>query len=209
MLPQQRFHVSTTFTNTQTTCKKDLIWRRRRHLQSRCRSSSVEFGSPSTIAAFGVTPAVNRTRRSGSRAAFLSRGPTFGGRRTDLVSAETLGPFSPTRHRDHPGALSTGVGPYERTPQPAWQPEPANWWHSSPAAQAWSLLLAEQPPSSADGRRCPNWASGPLVATFLMLVRSRGAIGRVRATPGAPPTAGRSTDGPDARVDGSPAWERG
>ena len=33
-----------------------------------------------------------------------------------LVSAEMLGPFSPTRHRDHPGALSTGVGPYERTP---------------------------------------------------------------------------------------------
>ena len=69
-------------------CKKDLIWRRRRHLQSRCRSSIVEFGSPSTIAAFGVTPAVNRTRRSGSRAAFLSRGPTFGGRRTDLVCSQ-------------------------------------------------------------------------------------------------------------------------
>ena len=178
-------------------------------MQSRCRSSIVEFGSPSTIAAFVVTPAANRTRRSGSRAAFLSRGPTFGGRRTDLVSAEMLGPFSPTRPRNHPGALSTGVRPYERTPQPAWLPQPANWWHSSPDGQAWSLLVAEQPPSSADGRRCPNWASGPLVATFLLLGRSRGAIGRVRATPGAPPTAGRSTDGPDARVDGSPGRERG
>ena len=34
----------------------------------------------------------------------------------------------------------------------------------------------------------------------LMLPRSRGAIGRVRATPGALPTAGRSTDGPDMRA---------
>ena len=59
--------------------------------------------------------------------------------------------------------------------------------------------MAEQPPSSADGRRCPNWASGPLVATFLMLVRSRGATGRVRATPGALSTAAASMDGPDGR----------
>ena len=50
--------------------------------------------------------------------------------------------------------------------------------------------------------------SGPLVATFLLLGRSRGAIGRVPVrTPcdprGAPYPAGRSMDGPDARVDGS------
>ena len=47
------------------------------------------------------------------------------------------------------------------------------------------------------------------MATFLMLPRSRGAIGRVRATPGALPTAGRRSDGPDGRVDGIPGGGRG
>ena len=47
------------------------------------------------------------------------------------------------------------------------------------------------------------------MATFLMLPRSRGAIGRVRATPGALPTAGRRSDGPDGRVDGIPGTGKG
>ena len=36
-------------------------------------------------------------------------------------------------------------------------------------------------------------------AIFLVVVRSRGVIGRPRATSGAIPTAGRSVDGPDGR----------
>ena len=54
---------------------------------------------------------------------------------------------------------------------------------------AWSLLPPGRPPSSPDGRRWPNPTFRPLMATFLMLLRSRGAIGRVRATPGRLPTA--------------------
>ena len=42
-----------------------------------------------------------------------------------------------------------------------------------------------------------------------MLPRSRGAIGRSRATPGGLPTAGRSTDGPDGRPDGIPGEGKG
>ena len=42
-----------------------------------------------------------------------------------------------------------------------------------------------------------------------MLPRSRGAIGRVRAAPGALPTAGGSADGPDERADGIPGGGKG
>ena len=123
--------------------------------------------------------------------------------------AKKLSTFEPTRHRNRPEALGTGVRPYERTCLPARRPEPTNWCHGSPAEHAWSLLARGQPPSSPDGRGWPNRQSSPLMATFLMLSRSRGAIGRVRATPGALSTAGRTTDGPDGRTDGSPAGERG
>ena len=99
--------------------------------------------------------------------------------------AEKLSTFEPTRHRNRPKAFCTGVRPYERTPWPTWQPDRTNWCHGSPAEHAWSLLARGQPPSSPDGRGRPNRQSSPLMATFLMLSRSRGAIGRVRATPGA------------------------
>ena len=47
------------------------------------------------------------------------------------------------------------------------------------------------------------------MATFLMLTRSRGAIGRVRATSGALSAAGRRSDGPDGRADGFPLFSDG
>ena len=49
----------------------------------------------------------------------------------------------------------------------------------------------------------------PLRATEPMPRRSRGAIGRVRATPGALPTAGRSTDGPEGRANAIPGVGKG
>ena len=204
VLRQQRLHVSTSFSNTQTACQKDLVWRRRSHLQSRCRSSSVEFGRPSTIVAIRMMPAPIPMQRSGPRTTFWSRDPTFVGRRARLATVKVLAPDELTRHRIHPETLSTGVRPYERTSEPARQPEPTNWCHGSPAEHAWSLLARGQPPSSPDGRGWPNRQSSPLMATFLMLSRSRGAIGRVRAPPGALSMAGRTTDGPDGRTDGSP-----
>ena len=39
--------------------------------------------------------------------------------------------------------------------------------------------------------------------------RSRGTIGRVRAAPGALPTAGRSADGTEGRADGIPGKGKG
>ena len=106
-----------------------------------------------------------------------------------IAGRQDADPFEPTRRRNRPEALSTCVRPYERTSLPAWHQEPTNWCHGYPAGHAWSLLPPGRPPSSPDGRRWPNPTFRPLMATFLMLLRSRGAIGRVRATPGRLPTA--------------------
>ena len=123
--------------------------------------------------------------------------------------AKKLSTFEPTRHRSRPEAPGTGVRPYERTRLPARQPDRTNWCHGSPAEHAWSLLSAGQPPSSPGGPGRPSRLPSPLRATFLLLPRSRGAIGRVRATPGAPATAAASMDGPDGRHFESPWGGRG
>ena len=75
------------------------------------------------------------------------------------------------------------------------------------------MSMAGCRPSIADGacrqRRWPNRALSPVMTPILLLRRSRGAIGRVRATPGALPTAGRRSDGPEGRVDGIPGKGKG
>ena len=71
------------------------------------------------------------------------------------------------------------------------------------------LHPADGPCSAAAPTMWPIRELCPLMATFLMLARSRGAIGRSRATPGALPTAGRRSDGPDGRVDGIPGQGKG
>ena len=92
-------------------------------------------------------------QRAGSRATFRSRGPTFAGRRARLASFKVQPPFEPTRLRSRLEARSKRVRPCERTSLPAWQPEPTNWCHGSPAGHAWSLQARGLPPSSPDGRR--------------------------------------------------------
>ena len=169
----------------------------------------VEFGTSSTIAAMRMIPALIPMRRSGPRATFRSRDPTFVGRRARLATVKVLAPDELTRHRIHPETLSTGVRPYERTSEPARQPEPTKWCHGSPDGHAWSLQARGLPPSLPDGRLSPFLPPSRLCPTFLTLPRSRRAIGRVRATPGALPTAGRSTDGLDARIWESPWGGRG
>ena len=192
--------MSKSFSNITLHCRLTSSEAFRSRLRSRCRSSGVESESSSTIYAVARAPAPIPTQRAGPRATFRSRGPTFVGRRAGARGAEKLSTFEPTRHRNRPKAFCTGVRPYERTPWPAWQPDRTNWCHGSPAGHAWSLLARGQPPSSPDGRGWPNRQSSPLMATFLMLPRSRGATGRVRATPGALSTTTASMDGPDGRA---------
>ena len=59
----------------------------------------------------------------------------------------------------------------------------------------------------AEGRPFRDFS--PLSNFFLLLLRSRGALGRVRATPGAPSAAAASMDGPDGPPFESPWGGRG
>ena len=49
----------------------------------------------------------------------------------------------------------------------------------------------------------------PLSIFFILLLRSRGALGRVRATPGAPSAAAARMDGPDGRAGDRPGTGKG
>ena len=72
-----------------TACEKDLGRVFRGRLRSRCRSSGVEFESPSTIYAFKASPARIPTPKAGPRATSRSRGPTFVGRRELLAATRS------------------------------------------------------------------------------------------------------------------------
>ena len=113
------------------------------------------------------------------------------------------------RQRRHKKSHLTRARPYEGKLQPVWRQQRTNSWHGSPDGQHPGYRHGRHRARRAGSRGRPFGESSPLKATFLMLPRYRGAIGWVRATPGALPTAGRSTDGPEGAQSGSPAWERG
>ena len=125
------------------------------------------------------------------------------------LAVKMLGSFWPRWPNNRSTALSTWVRPYGRTLLPMWQPEQTNWLHGLPDGHLHGAFWQKRPPSRRLERRWPNRSSGPLMDFFLMLPRSRGAIGRVRATPGGLPTAGRSTGGLESARKESPAKERG
>ena len=154
-------------------------------------------------------PALIPMQRTGARTTFRSRTPTFADRRTPSLTFKMLGSFEPRRPRNRSTVLSTWVRPYERTLLQAWQPQSTKWCHGLPDGHLHGACWQKRPPSRRHERRWPDRELCPLLATFLMLPRSRGAIGRVRATPGAFPTAGRRSDGPDGRVDGIPGAGKG
>ena len=120
-----------------------------------------------------------------------------------------LSSFEPERQRSHKESRRTPCRTYEGNLQPAWREQPTNSGHGSPDEKGTEAPSAVHRAGRAGSRYRPPRESSPLRATFLMLPRFRGAIGRPRATSGALSTAGRSADGPDERADGSPAWERG
>ena len=169
----------------------------------------VAFERASAIAATRMTPALIPMQRTGARATFRSRTPTIADRWPCSPTVEMLGSSEPTGPRNRSTVLSTWVRPYGRTLLPAWQPEQTKWCHGLPDGHLHGACWQKRPPSRRHERRWPDRELCPLLATFLMLPRSRGAIGRVRATRGGLPTAGRSTGGLDSARKESPVWERG
>ena len=111
--------------------------------------------------------------------------------------------------RSYPMGLSKRVWSYERTCMPAWQPQPTNWCHGSPAGHLHGACLPPWPHWDVSERRWLYPESRPQRANFVMPPRPRGAIGRPRAAPGRPPMAVGGMDGPEGARTESPAKERG
>ena len=128
---------------------------------------------------------------------------------TNASTSKMLSSTETKRQRRHKKSHLTRARLYEGKLQPAWRQQRTNSWHGSPDGQHGAYRHGRYRARRAGSRGRPFGESSPLRATFLMLPRSRGAIGRVRAAPGALPTAGRSTDGPEGARSGSPAKERG
>ena len=168
----------------------------------------VERGCLSTTAVFSIATASMPMHRAVPRAISGSRLSPRRGAAASSAHGKSQAPFETKRHRGHPKALRRAIPPYEGRPLPVWQPQTPNWCHGLPDHQ--------HPTGSIGG-----WAPAALQRPFRELcprdghlphapaVRSRGAIGRVRATPGAPPAAGRRSDGPDGRMDGIPGKGKG
>ena len=115
------------------------------------------------------------------------------------TNAKMLSSDEMFRHRSHVKTLATPVWSYASMRVPKWRQQKSNLGHGS-AAQC-----GQGSPSAVHRRTAqkePKLVKLVLLlgvrTPILLLWRSRGAVEQVRATPGAPPTAGGSMDGPDA-----------
>ena len=170
---------------------------------------SDEIECEATTAVASMATASMPVHRAVPRATFGSRLSSRRGAAASSAHGKSQAPFEMIRHRGHLKALRRAVRYYQGSRQPLRQPQTPNWLHG--------LTDGKHPVGSIGGWRLQRRSSRgrpirefcPPMATFLMLPRSRGAIGRVRATPGALPTAGRRSDGPDGRVDGIPGTGKG
>ena len=167
--------------------------------------SMAESAGGSTQASNLIIP-VHRQR---PRDRFLSRDLDLRRLAPLASTSKMLSSTETKRQRRHKKSHLTRARPYEGKLQPVWRQKRTKSWHGSPDGQHPGYRHGRHRARRAGSRGRPFGESSPLVATFLMLPRSRGAIGRVRATPGAPPAAGRSTDGPEGAQLNLPAGERG
>ena len=126
-----------------------------------------------------------------------------------LGGARRQSSVEPTRQRSHKKSRRTHGRTYEGKLLPTWRQQPTNWWHGSPDGHDLSGYDADHRSRRAGSRGRPFRDSSPLRPTFLMLLRSPGAIGRPLATLGWRwGGAGRCGRPRRSRAD-SPGWERG
>ena len=169
----------------------------------------VEWECLSTTAVASMATASMPMHRAVPRATFGSRLSSRRGQQPCSRSGGSQATFETRRLRGHAKALRRAIPYYDSSRQPLRQPQTPNWCHGLTDGKHHVGSIGRWRLQRCSGRRWPIRAFCPLMATFLMLARSRGAIGRVRATPGPPSAAGRRSDGPDGRVDGIPGKGKG
>ena len=165
------------------------------------RSVGVESMAESAGGSTQASNLIILVHRQRPRDRFLSR--DFDQRRPARLASTSkmLSSTETKRQRRHKKSHLTRVRPCEGKLQPVWRQQRTKSWHGSPDGQHPGYRHGRHRARRAGSRGRPFGESSPLRATFLMLPRSRGAIGRVRATPGALSTAGRPrrTDGLNPR----------
>ena len=92
----------------------------------------------------------------------------------------------PTRQRSHKKSRRTPIRVHDSKHPPSWRPQATKSGHGSPDGKELTAYLADHRSRRAGSRGRPIRESSPLRPTFLMLLRSRGAIGRPLATLGRP-----------------------
>ena len=162
-----------------------------------------------TTAVASIATASMPMHRAVPRATFWSRLSSRRGAAASSAHGKSQAPFETRRLRGHAKALRRAILYYDGRHLPVRQPQTPNWCHGLPDQHHPTGSIGRWRLQRCSSRGRPFRELCPLMATFLMLARSRGAIGRVRATPGAPSAAGRRSDGPDGRRTESPAGERG
>ena len=110
------------------------------------------------------------------------------------ISLAAAGSGWPARRRNHFKPLCTGHRPYRGTLKPSARLDRTNWHHGSPDGKPWmgrcrALQSVKSEPANLSSRR----RHGQIWVDNLenTLRRSRGAIGRYQAAPGAPLAAAR------------------
>ena len=168
-----------------------------------------EYERVSTIGARRTIPYIDPMHPDMTRATFKSR--VFHRARSPLQrgAAERWPTFEPKRLRGYLRPLARPFRTYERTLEPAWRRERPNSCHGLPYGNDHPQASALHHRQGRCGRGRPFRDFSPLSNFFLLLLRSRGALGRVRATPGAPSAAAARMDGSDGRAWESPGGGKG
>ena len=168
-----------------------------------------EYEGAWTTGACRPIPVVDPMHPDVTRATLRSRIFTASGRRLHRGAADRWPTFEPKTLRGYLGPLARPFRTYQRKHMPAWRRERTNSCHGLPYRHGpWPMVGMRQRQARC-GRGWPFWDSSPLSNLFLLLLRSRGALGRVRATPGAASAAAARMDGPDGRMDGIPGGGKG
>ena len=159
----------------------------------------VDWECLSTTAVASIATASMPMHRTVPRATSGSRLSSRRGQQPCSRSGRSQAPFETRRLRGHAKALRRAILYYDGRHLPVRQPQTPNWCHGLPDQQHPTGSIGRWRLQRCSSRGRPFRELCPLMATFLMLARSRGAIGRVRTTPWAPPTAAAGMDGSDGR----------
>ena len=152
---------------------------------------NVDAWSPSTFSVVEGCMEPNPVHFAWSRDLYQSAAVTFTVYAQLRFSFGAAGSGWPARRRNHFKPLCTGHRPYRGTLKPSARLDRTNWHHGLPDGKPWMgrCRALQSEPANRKSRR----GQGQIWVDNLenTLRRSRGAIGRYQAAPGAPLAAAR------------------